>query len=180
MQLATSKLDPYDNKAGTGVLGRAKDVLSRRGHVVNAISIDGPSITVEGVKGKSYPSTIVGRAGSKLFASRPKDESYFDIENYAHIFNQETDGLSGIFGETWSQQFTTGIEQAKKFETYFEAANLDDSIWMKNDEPNYHNLLEQEHWEKWSTISKLIQRKDLRNSDRDLFFTTLGSWGTCF
>jgi len=92
--------------------------------------------------------------------------------------NGRVDEFSGIFGETWSQQFIKGIDEAKEYQSIFDRARLDESIWTNNDEPNYASKgkLEQEHWEKWSTISKLIQRNDLRNADRDLFFTELGSW----
>lgn len=83
MQYETAKVDPYDKNAGTGVMGRVKDVLSKNGHVVNTISIDGPSISLEGEHVKSPPVTILGRSGSQKFAMRPDTESDFDIEQYA-------------------------------------------------------------------------------------------------
>ena len=43
MQRETKKVDPYDDKVGTGVLGRAKDVLTENGHIVNALGINGKS-----------------------------------------------------------------------------------------------------------------------------------------
>lgn len=41
MQEETKKIDPYDKLVGSGVLGRAKDILTKKGHVVNAIGING-------------------------------------------------------------------------------------------------------------------------------------------
>jgi len=175
MQHETAKVDPYDKIAGTGVMGRAKDALSRNGYVVNTISIDNPSIAVEGVHGKSPPTTVIGRRGYERFAMRPEVESDFDIEKYARTLNGPVDAFSGIFGETWSQQFTTGMNEAEAYQSIFDRAELDESVWKSN---QYSRLgkLEREHWDKWSTIAKVIQKKDLRNIDRDIFFTELGSW----
>ena len=41
MQEETKKVDPYDTKAGTGVLGRAKDILAKNGHNVQTLGING-------------------------------------------------------------------------------------------------------------------------------------------
>lgn len=176
MQHETAKVDPYDEEDGTGVLGRVKDVLSGKGYIVNAISIDGSSIAVEGKVGKSPPATIIGRSESQTFASRPESEKSFDIEGYSEKLNERVDEFSGIFGETWSQKFMTGIDEAKKFETYFNASALNDSIWTNSGTPKYDGEGEKEHWEKWATVTKLIQTRNMRNAERDIFFTTLGSW----
>jgi len=176
MQHEIAKVDPYDRVAGTGIMGRAKDILSKQGHVVGTISIDDPTIAVDGKHGESHPATTIGRNGSQEFAMRPGDEYDFDIEKHARTLNGRVDEYSGIFGETWSQQFITGIEEAREYQSIFDRAQLQDSIWTKDGEPRHADKLEQEHWEKWNIISKLIQRRDLRKADRDLFFTELGSW----
>jgi len=176
MQYEIAKVDPYDNIAGTGVMGRAKDMLSKNGHVVNTISIDNPSIAIEGMHGKSPPSTTIGRNGSQKFAMRPESELDFDIEEHARTLNSRVDEFSGIFGDTWSQYFITGIDEAEEYQSIFDQATLDDSIWGKNCHGMRTQKLEQEHREKWLAISKLIHRKDLRKTDRDLFFTELGGW----
>eukprot|EP00536_Pseudo-nitzschia_multiseries_P010764 jgi/Psemu1/204058/e_gw1.338.42.1 len=175
MQHETAKVDPYDKMAGTGVMGRAKDALSKNGYVVNTISIDNPSIAIEGVHGKSPPTTVIGRRGYQSFAMRPEIESDFDIKKYARILNGKVDAFSGIFGETWSQQFTTGIDEAEAYQSIFDQAELDESVWKSN-QYSSQGKLEREHWDKWSTIAKVIQKKDLRKNDRDIFFTELGSW----
>ena len=178
MQREIVKVDPYDKIVGTGIMGRAKDMLRKNGHVVNTISIDNPSIAVDGMGGDSPPATIVGRRGSQKFAMRPDEESEFDIEKHTRALNAKVNEFSGIFGETWSQQLIRGIDEAKEYKSIMDRAKLDENVWTKNGKPNFTGKakLEQEHWEKWSTISKLIQKKDLRNTDRDFFFTELGSW----
>lgn len=178
MQREVTKVDPYDKIVGTGIMGRAKDILSKNGHVVGTISIDNPSIAVDGMQGKSQPATIIGRTGSKKFATRPEDEFDFDIEKYTRTLNSQVDQFSGIFSETWSEKFITGMDEAEEYESIFDQAKLDESIWTKYGSPNYadKSKVEQEHWEKWSSLSKLIQEKDLRNVDRDLFFTSFRGW----
>ena len=50
MQQEAKVVDPYRTAPGTGVLGRAKDLLSTAsyGHVVNSLSIDIASIAING------------------------------------------------------------------------------------------------------------------------------------
>lgn len=177
MQHEIAKVDPYDGVAGTGIMGRAKDVLSKHGFVANTISVDSTSIAVHGMEGKSSPATNIGRDGYQKFAQRPDEELDFDVEKYARNLNSRVDEFSGMFGETWSQQFITGMNEAKAYQSFFDQAELDESIWIKNGMPNHNERKhEKEHWEKWSTISKLIQRKELRKTDRDLFYVELGRW----
>lgn len=180
MQREIAKVDPYDLIAGTGIMGRAKDILSKNGHVVGTISIDNPSISVDGMQDESQPASIVGRGGSKKFAIRPETEFDFDIEEYTRALNGKADKFSGIFGETWSEQFMTGINEAEEYQSIFDRVSLDESIWTDSGIPNYtgDDKLEKEHWEKWSSLLKLIQSRDIRNVDRDFFFTELGSWDT--
>ena len=175
MQQELAKVDPYDSIAGTGIMGRAKDVLSKNGHVVGTISIDNPSVSVSGMEEES-PASIVGRGGSKTFATRPETELDFDIEKFARTLNGKTDNFSGIFAETWSERFMTGIDEAEEFQSIFDRVTLDESIWT-NDYTG-DDKLEEEHWKKWSALLNLVKSKDLRNVDRDFFFTELGSWDT--
>ncbi len=179
MQHEIAKVDPYDLIAGTGIMGRAKDMLSKNGHVVGTISIDNPSVSVDGMEGES-PASIVGRGGAQTFASRPETEFDFDIEKYTRTLNGKTDKFSGIFGETWSERFLTGIDEAEEYQSIFDRVTLDESIWTNNGIPKYtgDDKLEEEHWKKWSSLLKLVKSKDLRNVDRDFFYTELGSWDT--
>jgi len=178
MQREVAKVDPYDKIEGTGIMGRAKDMLSKNGHVVGTISIDNPSIAVDGTLDESRPATIVGRRGSRKFAIRSNNELDFDIEKYARTLNGEAEAFSGIFGETWSERFMAGIDEAEEYQTIFESVDIDESTSTDSGIPDYpgDNNLEKEHWQKWSALLKLVQMKDLRNVDRDFFFTELGRW----
>jgi len=181
MQEESKKVDPYGTVPGTGVLGRAKDVLSQNGHVVDSLSIDRVSIALEGIPGASQPAIIVGSkaGGANTFAgSKPSEEDYFDIEAYAVELNAESDSQnSNIHGETWSQQFFSGILEGKNLEANLGSANLTESIWYDSQGNELQsNNIEKEHWDKWSTIFKLMQTHENRDVDRDIFYTEFGGW----
>ena len=177
MQDEALKVDPFDEAPGTGVLGRAKDILSNNGHIMNSLSIDRSSIVLEGAPGQSSPLTIVGRRGVKTFNVKPSAENYFDLEATAKELNAETDQHSNIYGETWSQQFAAGVEAGKSLAEALDTATLDETIWFNEEgKQNAESGLEREHWEKWSTIFKLMKTRATRSVDRDIFFTEFGGW----
>jgi len=115
------KVDPYNEVAGTGVLGRANDMLAGYGYVVNAMNIDGSSVALHGVPGKSTSPLVVSSRGTATFGQRPdgkkwhdeKDETYFDIEKYSNKLNGKTSPFSGLFGDLWSRTFIKGIQDSK-------------------------------------------------------------------
>ncbi|KAL3941802.1 MAG: hypothetical protein SGARI_000471 [Bacillariaceae sp.] len=97
MQRETKKVDPYDMKVGTGVLGRAKDMLVKNGHNVNGLGINDPSIALQGVPGMSKPVSTVSENGVKEYGSRPGSEEYFPIETYTAMVNSDTSPLCHFF-----------------------------------------------------------------------------------
>ena len=101
----TKKIDPFNQYTGSGVLGRAKDILTLRGHVVNSMSINQGSISIAGTPGLSAPPTVVSQSGAKTFAKRPVVENYFEIEEYVKKINSEFDPFSSVYGEVFSSQF---------------------------------------------------------------------------
>jgi uncharacterized protein (DUF1501 family) len=167
MQEETKKIDPYADFTGTGVLGRAKDVLSLRGHVVNSMSINEGSILVTGSPGLSSPPTVVSQNGAKVFAHRPHSEAYFDIEDYAKEINAELDPFNSFYSEQWAAEFSKGVEQGSTINQQLEDVSVDSSIWGERDGSLY---------DKMNIVSKLIKTRDDRHSDRDFFFSEYGSF----
>jgi hypothetical protein len=180
MEEETKKVDPYDSERGTGVLGRAKDILATKGHVVNALNIDETAIVLDGIPGGSSPPMVVSSWGINTFAERPdgtqwwrapKDEQYFNIESYANRLNGEADVFSGIFGDLWSEQFLKGIEDAKSLKTTLEV-DADTSAIFGTDANDPDDWDEKRLWRKLNTIAKLIQTHENRNADRDVFYVS--------
>jgi hypothetical protein len=119
-----------DRQPWSLVAQRTKDILSSNGHIINLLLIDEFSIALEGAPTVSSSMTIVGYNGVKPFGMRPHGETYSDIEEYAKQLNAEVDEQSNIHGESWSQQFATGIEEGKSLVNKLNLATLSASIGM--------------------------------------------------
>lgn len=177
MEEETKKVDPFDSKRGTGVLGRAKDILEAKGHVVNALNIDETAIVLDGSPGGSAPPLVVSSSEINIFGQRPdgknwrrpKNETYFDIENYAKQINGEAGVFSGIFAETWSQHFLKGIEDAKTLRESLEVV-ANTTATFGTAEPSDWD--ERRLWSKLRTVARLVQTHKRRNSDRDVFYVS--------
>lgn len=178
MEAETKKVDPYDSKAGTGVLGRAKDVLETKGHVVNAMNIDESAIVLDGLPGGRSPPMVVPSGGIDTFADRPdgtewwrapNDEQYFDIETYSKNINSEASVFSGMFGDIWSEQFLKGIEDAKTLKVTLEDV-ADTSTTFGLNEPDGWDG--KSLWRELDTVARLVQTHQSRNSDRDVFYVS--------
>eukprot|EP00536_Pseudo-nitzschia_multiseries_P015007 jgi/Psemu1/246522/estExt_Genewise1.C_8030013 len=161
-QREVKRTDPYDVHLGSGVLGRAKDILATKGHVVDAMSINFRSVSVSGSPGISSSTKVVNQGRPKPFGSRPNSEKYFDISKYAQKMNSATDAFSSIFGETWSDQFVNGIDDTSDLQKQLAKVEIDKTIWNKRDSSLHDRL---------KMIAQLIKTRDDRNSDRDVFYT---------
>lgn len=171
------KVDPYGKVAGTGVLGRANDVLAGYGHVVNAMNIDESSIALNGEPGKATSPLVVSSRGTTTFGQRPdgknwlgtKDEMYFDIEKYINKLNGKTSPFSGLFGDLWSHIFIKGIQDSKDLKKDLEEdAVLKDSIWGGQPADGEESGL----WRRFQTIAKLTQTRKNRNANREVFYVS--------
>jgi len=172
MQEESKKIDPYNDKTGTGVFGRTKDILHQAGYNVNTISIDNPSIALEGVPGSgAVPTNVVNQAGVKLFGRRPEEEDYFDIVDYAEQLNSELTSSSNWHGDTFSESFLTGIDQSSKLSTYLDSVTLGDA-W-EVDPNGWH---EDVAHRSWSMVARLMETRTDRNVDRDFFSLRFGDW----
>lgn len=169
MQEEAKKVDPYNSNIGSGVLGRAKDVLAMKGHVVNAMAINDASVTLIGSPGASVPMSVVSQGGPKTFGRRPGAEKYFEIEEYARALNAETDAFSNIFGETWSEQFVGGIQEGFDLEEYLKTTSLEVEV---NDVPSSERYI----WQRFNIINKLMQTQKERHADRDVYYVEYGSF----
>jgi len=176
MQEETKKVDPYDTEDGTGVLGRARDVLEANGHVVDAINIDQSSIALEGVPGAASFPFVVPRNGVNTFAERPTEdlrswvnrrgEEYFPMEDYTALLNGKVDGFSGMFAEHWSDTIIKGISDGAALKNDLEVlANSSAAIWESAGPYQGSNL-----GQRLKVVSELMQTHDSRKTDRDMFY----------
>jgi len=174
MQEETKKVDPYDEITGTGILGRANDVLQGKGHVINALNVDLAAIALDGVPGQSTPPIVISSSTIDSFAERPdgtdwrhtQDETYFEIENYVAQLNGQSDGFSGVFADRWSEVLLNGIQNSESMKEYLESANMDGNIW--GSQPS--DWEESRLWRQFQTVAKLAQTHENRTTDRDVFY----------
>ena len=189
MQDEGQAIDPFNDKIGTGILGRAKDVMTKLGLGVNSISIDNVAIATEGVPGAAKAASVVDKYSVKVFAPRSKtenpdkeEEQWFKVEELAAEINGETiTNVTGIYGNTWSDVFANGMVESNMLYNAMKNVSLDGSPWYTSATPtsgkeSFEDDIQKDHWYKWSTIFKLIETREARGVDRDVFFHGIGGW----
>lgn len=165
-QEETKKVDPYDKNAGTGMLGRANDVLFGKGHVVNGLNIDVAAVALDGVPGATTPPLVIPSGGVNSFAERDDDEDYFDVEGYVRLLNGESQGFSGIFADRWSEVLLKGIGDTEGLKGVLLGAELPENIWgSQPSDPEERRL-----WRQMQAVAGLAQTRESRNTDRDAFY----------
>lgn len=173
MRKETKKIDPFNDLAGSGVLGRMDDILlTKYNSVVNAIGIIENSVALAGNPTIPVRTSIVGRDGPIEFGKVQKDEVWFDVENKAADINSEQDAFSGIFGDTWSDVLMNGVFDGDRLSEYIaneEHVGLDETIWAPvADEDKISRSFQ--------TLAKLIQTRNDRKVDRDTFTIEFGGF----
>ncbi|KAL7563666.1 hypothetical protein ACA910_013399 [Epithemia clementina (nom. ined.)] len=164
MQWEAKRIDPFNLKVGTGVLGRLSDVLSTRGYQPSSISIDVSSVAVTGYTGRSVAPTVVNSNGVIDFHPKPGSEA--DIKVEAQLLNGNNElWSSSIFGESWSERFTRALWETDVLESFLADVTLPPP-------PNYSLA------ESFETVLKLMMIQNDRASDRDVFFVSLGGFDT--
>lgn len=146
MQEETQAVDPKKESApGTGVLGRLADFLAHKGHCVNSISIDNPSIAVTSNPASPAPDpVIVSRNGVTLLDA--------NMEQCAFQLNAQAEqSMSSLFGETISHQFTTGIRQANELNQALQAFQQLGAHWPDDDDMSkiakrFHAMMKAGRW----------------------------------
>lgn len=154
----SKKVDPFEEAAGTGVLGRMSKVLDGKGYSTAGLAIDGPT---ESLGGTVSPQLVVGSRGATEFNVRPSGEN-FPLEELAAEVNGMSEEYSSLFGETWSADYISGVADAK-----FLSANLGKAT--------VGGKLEQTN-EALAMIVRLLQTKDARGVDRDMLYYGHGFW----
>lgn len=166
IRLEAKTVDPYSVETGTGVLGRVSEILDLKGYSTNKISIDSSSVAVTPSRAAASP-LIVSRQGAKKFYERRSDEQWRVEETLQYVLhlNNETSLHNSFFGETWSDQFTTGLSQADTLKTALDQTTLGPQ-WLDDFDPA----------QKLSMIARLMKTRQNRGVDRDFYYTEYGGW----
>ena len=158
------QVDVFQEVAGTGILGRMADVLTKEGYNTGSFATSGDSTSLRGEPTKSPSIYSVGGNGIDAFNPKPSTDdmasTIADINNVTKIDN------SGYFGKTWSELLDQALTQT---ETVLGAL---DGVQTTETFPNTklgHQM---------KTVSQVIQRHDTLNMDRQFFMTEMGGFDT--
>jgi hypothetical protein len=158
MQLAAQKIDPLKAQDGTGVLGRIRDVLTKKGRVVGAFSLNVNSISLIGKPSLSSP-VILSDAGVTAFNQAP---SISGMESTISLLNGETKSDSGVFAEWYSDTLTTSLNKNKI---------MFDTLAGKTTQMTFPTT---GLGKQLSMVAKMIDSRTVRRSDADVFFLETG------
>lgn len=163
MQREAQRVDPLKTKDGTGVLGRISDELTKKGLSVGSFSIDVNSISLLGKSAVSPTPFILSRGGVTNFNT---DASVDTMDSLIASLNEATTSESGVFSELWSSKLVKSISDNKQL--YDTLADLETEIQF----PSSHLGRQLE------TVAKMIDSREARGADADVYFLQTGGWDT--
>ena len=163
MQREAQRVDPLKKVDGTGILGRITDELTQKGLNVGSFSIDTNAISLIGKPAVSPTPFILSRGGVTNFNTNPSSDTMDDMIT---SLNEETTLDSGVFSELWSNKLFQSISNNKK---------LYDALADKTTETQFP---ESHLGRQLEMVAKMIDSRDARSADADVFFLQTGGWDT--
>jgi hypothetical protein len=76
MRIEAQKIDPFDQAAGTGILGRMCDKMKEKGFVVLPLNVEDIAIATTGTPGSLVSPITVSSAGVGSFNPKPASETF--------------------------------------------------------------------------------------------------------
>lgn len=163
MMEEVQKIDPFEGKPGTGVLGRMCDILSNQGFNAQPITIEDATVATVGVPGAGVDPLIVSPYGTNEFTPRPSADT-FEARAFIEQLNDATELQSSLYGETWSR----GLQTALHDNQALREALLSSEITTAFPDHSYSDHLK--------AVSALVSSHEQRRTDRDVFFVTMSGW----
>jgi len=164
-QREAKRMDPFREISGTGVLGRMTDCLTRNGYKVGSLSIEAGE---EALSGEDFVSPVikyVNRNGAQKFDPVPSSNKILPA---IKKLNNNTAFNSNMFGEIWSASTINALDENDEFVKAFASVNLDNVPKFEGEGKSTSQKLE--------TVAKLIKARNIRGTDRDVFFVELPAW----
>ncbi len=163
MQQAAQRVDPNMEAFTTGVLGRMRDSMKQQGFNAGGFSIDSSSAATNGMPGVNPSAVVLNRDGVRPFNKSPSDENMMTM---IKELNQDMKEESGVFADLWADHVTSALAiNEKLYETMSTKTTTADF-------PTSHLGRQLE------TVSKMIDTRNERGADRDVFFTSTGGFDT--
>lgn len=156
------RVDPFEENAGTGVLGRIADALTDV-YKTGSISLTNNPQVLIGEDGVSPAVSFVSSNGVQQLNENPLTPGIMKK------LNNQTNFDSGVFGETWSDTLVQGLDENQRFDEALNQASL--SLGENNFGTSSSD-------DQMKIIAKLMASHDARGTDRDIFYATSGGWDT--
>jgi hypothetical protein len=163
MQLAAAKIDPMKREDGTGIMGRVRDLLSQQGLSVGAFSLDSNSISLIGKPGETATPMILSNGGVVQFNENPSDDG---MDAAIASLNGEVEAHTGAFGDWYSETLLKSLAHNKL---------LYDTLVDKETEVTFPNS---HLGRQLQMVAKMIDSRNERGTDADVFFISKGGWDT--
>ena len=163
MQREAQRVDPLKDIDGTGILGRISDALTKKGLSVGTFSIEVNSISLIGEPGVTPSPFILSRSGVTKFNNRASSAT---MDAKITAINEATEEESGAFADLWSDTLLKSLSNnkllydtlaGKSTTTTFPTSYLGDQLEM---------------------VAKMIDTREERGVDADMFFLSTGGWDT--
>jgi len=163
-QKEAKRVDPFEEVDGTGILGRITDSLSRNGYSVASLSIEGGTDALSGEQGVGPLIKYLSRNGATKFDAIPTSDA---ILPSIKKMNNDTAYDSNLFGELWSSNAVNALAENDEFVRALQSTPLTRADKFDARTPTASKM---------EIAAKLIKGKDLRGTDRDVFWVELGAW----
>ena len=148
----TELVDIYDKQAGRGVCGRMLDVLKRNGYQTGATSISGAA---QILTSSDVSPSFVNAFSPNKYNSIPWAEP---LKDHVTALSGETSLTSGLHGETWADLLTRSLGENEILYDILTNTTLNNTFPSTK------------LGDQFKSIAKLIQKKDARGTNRDIFY----------
>lgn len=166
MQKESQLLDPYREARGTGILGRLSEVLTSKGYKASGVAIDKPSFATNiDTNGNAPDPLVMSHTGPVEFYPGIPNIQDFNLLEHASSLNAQTDLYSSLFGESFSEEFLTGVDVGEQLVKLWEETSIG-SQW--GGRSKLKGPLE--------AVARLVQTHDKRGVNRDMFYIDYGFW----
>mmetsp|Transcript_1433 Transcript_1433/g.2264 ORF Transcript_1433/g.2264 Transcript_1433/m.2264 type:complete len:3782 (+) Transcript_1433:192-11537(+) len=163
MQREAKAVDPLDKAFGTGVIGRMSDILSSKGNNVGSFSIDHSSVALIGQPGVGSETFILGQNGISEFNPDP---SVPNMTDSISALNAATSADSGFFAETWSEELLKSLAHNDLLHTTLSGITTTSTF------------PETQLGRKLEIVAKMIETREQRGVDMDMFYVEIGGFDT--
>ncbi len=153
-------VDIFDIQAGKGVLGRMIDVLVKKGMKSGSISASG---IANALVSKLSPIFVMDPNNYEKINPIPWAD---DILGQIKLLNNANKIGSSYFGDTWSKLLTQSLGENKLLYDAITSTGL--------------NTVFSDTWlsQELEVVAKMIKTKDVRGSERDMFYVDMGGFDT--